>query len=76
MTERPVECPEGNDTRLQQQADLLEQALQQPGVREFIEVYDSYRPLEDAARSYRQVMEIKSVVSTTDSSGPVTRWTP
>lgn len=70
------ERPEGKDTRLQQHADLLEQALRQPGVKEFIEVYESYRPLEDAARPYRQLVETKWIVSTTNSSGPVTRQTP
>jgi len=76
MVETTQKRPEGEDIRSKQQADLLEAALRQPGVKEFIEVYERFRPIEEAARSYRQAMSIKRVVSTTNTSGPVTRRTP
>ena len=68
-TERPTQT----DARPQQHADMLAQALQQPGVREFIEVYESYKAVEAAARPYQQAMATKKIVSTTNTSGPVVR---
>ena len=42
-------------------------------MREFIEVYESYKAIEDAARPYQQAMGVKKIVSTTNTSGPVVR---
>jgi len=62
------------DTRTEQGTEvtkLLEQALKEPGVKELMDLYDSWRTLEEAAWPYRQAMAVRTIVSASNSSTPV-----
>lgn len=52
-------------------SELLEQALKEPGVKELMDLYDSWRTLEDAARPYRQAMAVRRIISASNSSTPI-----
>jgi hypothetical protein len=50
-------------------AELLRQALAQPGIRAVMQVYRSWDAVEKAARPYSQVMQDKPLITASDSSG-------
>lgn len=54
-------------------SDLLRQALQQPGVRELMAVYENWKTLEDVVRPHRQAMGVKRIISASNVSGPAVR---
>jgi hypothetical protein len=51
-------------------SELLEEALRQPGVREAMEVYQNWRELDEAARPYRAIAGVRTVVSASNNSVP------
>lgn len=50
--------------------EILRRALQQPGIKEMIEVYGQYQALESAAMTHRRVSGLKQHISSSSSSGP------
>ncbi len=50
---------------------LIEAAQERPGVREAVEVYQHYRKVEEATRSYNQLARIRRVVSLSDASSSI-----
>lgn len=73
MKKARIDQPEQPDTRPKQLSELLEQALRQPGVREFMAVYENWKALEDVTRPHRQAMGVKRIVSVSNTSGPMVR---
>jgi hypothetical protein len=51
-------------------AELLEEALRRPGVRELMEVYAYWQAAEAVASMHRQVAAAEKVVFSSDSSAP------
>jgi hypothetical protein len=49
-------------------ADLLEEALRRPGVRDLMEVYAHWQAAEAVASMHRQVAAVQRVVFSSDSS--------
>ena len=50
--------------------DRLRKALKHPGVKEAMEVYGSWRQIDEAARPYRKAMATKKVVYLSNTSNP------
>ena len=63
-------------TRPQELSDLLRQALQQPGVRELMAVYEHWKTLEHVAQSHRQALGVRRIISASNVSGPTVRQIP
>jgi hypothetical protein len=53
---------DSSDTQPPELSDLLRQALQQPGVRELMAVYENWKTLEDVTRSHREAMGVKRII--------------
>ena len=51
--------------------DLLDRAVNRPGVREMADVYERWQALETAVGPYCGVTTPKRVVCLTDTSGPM-----
>lgn len=59
------------DSRAHEVTDLLQQALQQPGVRELMEVYEQWQRRDEATRPYLQALGVKRIISASNTSRPV-----
>jgi hypothetical protein len=64
---------DSSGTQPQELSDLLREALQQPGVRELMAVYENWKMLEDVTRPHRQAMGVKRIISASNVSGPTVR---
>ena len=60
-------------SRVKQCESLLNEACNRPGVRELMEVYETWRTFEAQAIQGRQAIAIQKVIALSDSSGPVVR---
>jgi hypothetical protein len=70
---KPVNKKDLSGTRPQELSDLLRQALQQPGVRELMAVYEHWKTLENVAQSHCQALGMRRIISTSNVSGPMVR---
>ena len=52
--------------RAQEHAALLEEALSRPGVRDVLEVYNSWRDLDQGLESYRLATKAPETITTTN----------
>jgi hypothetical protein len=64
------------ETTSEQLTELLEQAMQHPGVSELMDVYARCKPVETAARPYLNALGAKAIIATSNGSGPVIRHIP
>jgi hypothetical protein len=64
---------DSSGTQPQELSDLLKPALQQPGIRELMAVYENWKTLEDVVRPHRQAMGVKRIISVSNVSGPTGR---
>lgn len=61
---------EGSKVLAQESRDLLRRALEKPGVRDLMLVYEQWEKFNRAAEPCRQAMSAKRVVCASNSSGP------
>jgi len=59
--------------RRSQADDLLKQAMKQPGIQQLMAVYEDWKKVDNVAKPYREVMGVKRVISTSNTSGPINR---
>jgi len=52
---------------------LLESAKNQPGVKEVMAVYDTWRTLDKTFQLHQQILGTTRIVSLSNNSGPVVR---
>ena len=52
---------------------LLESAMKQPGIKEVMEVYNSWKVLDKTVQFHQQVLGMTRIVSLSNNSGPVVR---
>jgi len=50
-------------------SDLIESARRQPGVKDLMAVYETWRTLDSATLQYRQTMGVKRIISLSNESG-------
>jgi len=51
--------------------DLLKQALERPGVREAVAIFERWQQLDHASKPYTDAMRPRRIVSTASASNPV-----
>jgi hypothetical protein len=71
MNDHQAESPKAGPDRSADLSELLEEALKRPGVREVMEVYQSWTRADEVLRQYRRVLAVQRVVSASASSASV-----
>lgn len=52
---------------------LLKQAMEHPGVADFMEVYESWKKYEEATKAHNLLKATRQITSLSSSSGPLLR---
>ena len=71
MNAHRPEHGEQGENKAQEYAELLENALRQPGVREVMAVYENWKRFDAVAQTHRHALAVGKVITASNVSSPI-----